>query len=316
MPSPLREQPLLRAGLATLLALFLACAIAGLAGSCASPQAATVAVTGVAVSPANATLSVGSTLSLSAAVEPANATDASLSWSSDAPTVARVSSAGLVTALKAGRAIIVATTTDGAKTASCAVEVTSSLGVTSYSLRWNDGEKLTYVYAEVSNADAIGYGSVKVSYELYNATGTLLGSGSDYPKILTVPAGRSYPFIATSTVKRSLIDRATFKLSYLNTNSDDPEKDLAAKDLAISTDSYGQVQADGKILNAGSSPKENCEILFIFYDAAKSIVSIDRAPKQAVTIAAGASYGFTLLTTLAPSEYSSYRTIVDSMSNY
>ena len=61
-----------------------------------------------------------------ATVNPGNATDKSVSWSSSDATVASVDVSGKVTALKAGTATITVTTTDGGKTASCAVTVNAN----------------------------------------------------------------------------------------------------------------------------------------------------------------------------------------------
>jgi hypothetical protein len=56
-------------------------------------------------------------------VSPANATDKTVTWSSDNTAVATVSTSGLVTAVSPGNATITVTTHDGAKTAACQVTV-------------------------------------------------------------------------------------------------------------------------------------------------------------------------------------------------
>ena len=85
--------------------------------------AATVAVTGVTLNKTSATLTVGGTETLTANVAPDDATDQSVTWSSDNPSVATVDANGVVTAVAAGTANITATTTDGGFTACCAVTV-------------------------------------------------------------------------------------------------------------------------------------------------------------------------------------------------
>ena len=83
----------------------------------------TVRVTGVSLNESSLTLTVGESSQLSATVYPANADNKAVSWSSSNPTVASVSSGGLVTAVNGGQAIITVTTADGGYTASCAVTV-------------------------------------------------------------------------------------------------------------------------------------------------------------------------------------------------
>jgi uncharacterized protein YjdB len=94
-----------------------------------------IAVTGVTVSPATVTLSVGATQQLTPTVAPANATNKTVSYSSNNTGVATVNGSGLVTAIASGTATITVTTQDGAKTATAVITVnTSNVAVTSVSL--------------------------------------------------------------------------------------------------------------------------------------------------------------------------------------
>lgn len=82
-----------------------------------------VKVSGVSLSASNLKLAVGGEPStLTAAVEPDNATNKNLSWSSSDPTVATVAD-GVVTPVKAGVATITVTTEDGEHSATCKVTV-------------------------------------------------------------------------------------------------------------------------------------------------------------------------------------------------
>ncbi|MGN1027857.1 MAG: LamG-like jellyroll fold domain-containing protein, partial [Faecousia sp.] len=82
-----------------------------------------VPVTGVTMDKENAELKVGDTLTLTATVEPAGATNKNVNWSSNNTGVATVDENGLVTAVAAGTATITVTTVDGGKTATCTVTV-------------------------------------------------------------------------------------------------------------------------------------------------------------------------------------------------
>jgi len=83
-----------------------------------------IPVASVSLNHSSATLEIGETLDLVATVLPANADDPSVTWESNAPAVATVSSTGHVEALSEGMATITATA--GSKTATCVVTVTES----------------------------------------------------------------------------------------------------------------------------------------------------------------------------------------------
>jgi len=90
-----------------------------------------VDVTGVTLDKTAVTLTVNSTESLAATVAPDNATDKTITWSSDNTAVATVSN-GVVTAVAEGTATITVTATNGTddtnddKTATCAVTVNAT----------------------------------------------------------------------------------------------------------------------------------------------------------------------------------------------
>jgi uncharacterized protein YjdB len=82
-----------------------------------------IPVTGITLNKTTATLTAGATETLIATIVPTNATNKSVSWTTSNPTVATVSTNGVVTAVGAGTATITVTTGDGGFTASCAVTV-------------------------------------------------------------------------------------------------------------------------------------------------------------------------------------------------
>ena len=95
----------------------------------------TVAVTGVSLSKTSLTLAEGGSETLTATVAPTNATNKAVSWKSSDTGVATVDNSGKVTAVKAGSATITVTTSDGSKTATCSVTVTSkTISVTGVTL--------------------------------------------------------------------------------------------------------------------------------------------------------------------------------------
>jgi len=82
-----------------------------------------VSVTGVTLNHTTLSMNVGGTATLTATVNPTNAANKNVTWSSSAPSIATVSTSGLVTAVAVGTATITVTTADGGKTAECSVGV-------------------------------------------------------------------------------------------------------------------------------------------------------------------------------------------------
>jgi uncharacterized protein YjdB len=80
-------------------------------------------VTGISLPDSRISILVGETAMLNAVVSPQNATERSYTWSSGDSAIASVDQSGKVTAQTVGETTITAKTTDGGKTASCAVTV-------------------------------------------------------------------------------------------------------------------------------------------------------------------------------------------------
>lgn len=118
-----------------------------------------VPVQSVGLNKTELALEVGKTGTLEAIVEPSDATNKNVTWSSNNPEFATVDN-GVVTAVSAGEAIITVTTEDGAKTATCKVTVNApqtvpvtgvTLTKTELTLAEGGSEKLT---ATVEPSDA------------------------------------------------------------------------------------------------------------------------------------------------------------------
>ena len=86
-------------------------------------ESAPVLVTGVTLNKTELTLETGQSETLTATVQPENADNQNISWSSSNEAVVSVNSSGLVTALSEGEATVTVTTEDGDKTATCTVTV-------------------------------------------------------------------------------------------------------------------------------------------------------------------------------------------------
>jgi uncharacterized protein YjdB len=82
-----------------------------------------VPVTGVTLDYTTAIIGKTVTKQLTATVNPSNADNKAVTWSSSNPAIATVSTTGLVTGIAAGTAVITVTTVDGGFTATCTVTV-------------------------------------------------------------------------------------------------------------------------------------------------------------------------------------------------
>ncbi|RYF25693.1 MAG: starch-binding protein, partial [Flavobacteriales bacterium] len=114
-----------------------------------------VAVTSVSLSPSSAALNIGGTQQLTPTVLPSNATNKSVTYSSNNTAVATVNASGLITAVANGTATITVSTVDGNKTSTCAVTVSTPSGGGSYYTiknRWTGA----YLYDAGAN---VGYGA-------------------------------------------------------------------------------------------------------------------------------------------------------------
>ena len=141
-----------------------------------------ISVTGVSLDKTSLTMTEGDTQSLTATVTPSNATDKSVSWSSNNTSVAEVSSTGVVIARSAGTATITVKTTDGAKTATCAVTVKAkvisvtgvSLDKTSLTLTEGDTQTLTATVTPSNATDkSVTWSSNNASVAEVSSTGVV-----------------------------------------------------------------------------------------------------------------------------------------------
>jgi hypothetical protein len=116
-----------------------------------------VPVTGVTLDRNSIVLDMGNgnTATLTATVQPTNASNKNVNWTSSAPNIATVNN-GTVTAVSAGTAMITVTTADGNKTATCSVTVGSTSGGGSGTLTINNlPEGVNYAVGVYNHSGAI-----------------------------------------------------------------------------------------------------------------------------------------------------------------
>ena len=175
-------------------------------------QSGAIAVTGVSLNKSNTTISVEGSETLTATVAPANATDKTVSWSSNAPDVATVDNYGLVTGVSAGTAAITATTTDGNFTAVCVVTVpavNTSVSVTGVSLNKPNttvaaggSEQLTVTIAP-ANADnrTVSWSSNDTGVATVDNDGLVRGVSAGTAAITATTADGNFTAVCVVTVQ-------------------------------------------------------------------------------------------------------------------
>ena len=102
-----------------------------------------VSVTSVSLNKSTLDIKVGETATLTATINPTNATNKNVTWESDNTQIATVDTAGKVTAIKEGTAKITVKTKDGNHTATCIVTVSKNDGTV-----WTDPSNIKFTVTE------------------------------------------------------------------------------------------------------------------------------------------------------------------------
>jgi len=168
-----------------------------------------VPVTGVAVAPISATVNLGNTTTLVATVSPSTATNKAVTWNSNNPAVASVSSTGVVTGVIAGSTMVTVTTQDGGFTASSAITVTNvvvlptgvTVAPTSASVNVGATTTLTATVAP-SNATnkTVTWSSSNTSIAMVNSSGVVTGVATGSATITATTQSGSFTASSAITV--------------------------------------------------------------------------------------------------------------------
>ena len=146
-----------------------------------SDGSSTIAVSGTTVSPTSASITVGATQQLTATVSPANASNSAVGWSSSNTAVATVSASGLVTGVAAGSATLTVTTSDGSKTATCAITVTSSMATSSSITATVADQSATVNLTSEGTSDWAKWGATSAtSFDHKSSGGTKISNLTNY----------------------------------------------------------------------------------------------------------------------------------------
>ena len=156
--------------------------------TCAVTVEEHIAVTGVTIDQTTLTLEKGADAQLTATVEPADADNKNVTWTSSDTAVATVDNTGKVTAVGKGTAVITVTTEDGNFTATCAVTVEEHIAVTGVTLdqaeltleKGTDAQLTATVEPADADNKAITWTSSNTSVAAVDSTGkvTAVGKGT------------------------------------------------------------------------------------------------------------------------------------------
>jgi Ig domain protein group 2 domain protein len=150
-----------------------------------------VSVAGVSLDKTEIVLVEGSSEKLTATVEPTNATNKNVTWSSDHEAIATVDQNGTVTARRGGQATITVTTADGSKTATCTVRVRIQIGEPVQSVGLNKTE----LALEVGKT-----GTLEAKVEPSDATNKNVTWSSSNSEVATVDNGVVTPVSAGEAI--------------------------------------------------------------------------------------------------------------------
>lgn len=115
-----------------------------------TPENTTVSVSSISISGKN-TIKTGETTKLTAIIEPSNATNQGVTWSSNNPSVATVDQDGNVVGGEEGTVIISATTQDGNKVATFTITVEANYVVYLETIKMDVGESLQHTFRVTKN---------------------------------------------------------------------------------------------------------------------------------------------------------------------
>lgn len=160
----------------------------------------------------------GVTEKLTATIQPTDATDKSVTWTTGNDQVVKVSDTGIITSVGGGQTIITAKTKDGSKTATCNVTVTipvSSISLDKESIRLTKSQMTDLLTATVlppdaTNAKVIWNSSDDTIATVENGRVTALADGST---VITAVAEDGLK-VASCIVNVNLNDSQQFVLAY------------------------------------------------------------------------------------------------------
>ncbi|MDE6480399.1 MAG: Ig-like domain-containing protein, partial [Muribaculaceae bacterium] len=257
-------------------------------------EAKVIEVASVVLDQSELSMTEGESATLTATVNPEDATDKSLTWTSSDESVATVSANGEVKALKAGTATITVTSANG-KSASCTVKVekkiveVTAIILSTKEMKLTEGETATLI-ATIQPADAtdksLNWTSSDESVATVSASGEIKAIKFGTATI-TVSAANGVSATCTVTVESGIIGVASVTL-------DKTELSLTEGESATLTATVNPADATDKTLSWTSSDESvatvsaNGEVKAIQAGTATIIVSSSNGKTATCTVTVAA----------------------------
>ena len=197
--------------------------------SCEKPLQDTIKVEGVSLNVTSVELTEGDQTTLTATVNPSNATNKNVTWTSSDNNVATVAN-GKITAVKAGTATITVKTEDGNKTATCTVTVKAktypveSVTLDKTSVELTEGDEVTLT-ATVNPSNATNKNVTWTSSDSNVAT---VANG----KVTAVKAGTATITVKTEDGNKTATCTVTVTGSDVDTEEDEGELNYGSEGSA------------------------------------------------------------------------------------
>ena len=201
-----------------------------------------IPVTGVSLDKTELSLTEGDTWQLTAMVTPSDASNKNVSWKSSSPSVAKVSSSGLVSAVSKGTATITVTTEDGSKMATCQVTVKKKvISVTGVSLNQSS---MTLVEGETGQLTAMVSPSNATNQNVsWKSSSTSIATVSSSGLVKGVSAGTATITVTTEDGSKTATCRVTVK-----------EKTISVTSVSLDKTTLSLTEGETSQLTATVSP--------------------------------------------------------------
>ncbi|MBM1107999.1 Ig-like domain-containing protein [Aurantibacter crassamenti] len=173
-----------------------------------------IAVTGITLDPTTISIQVDETVIIEAIVAPANASDATVTWTSSDTNIATVNTSGLVSGITSGDVSITTTTTDGNFSASAQITITAkpiavtgiTLDPTTTSIQVDETTIIEAIVAPENASDAsVTWTSSDTNIATVNASGVVRGINAGDATITATTTDGNFSASTNFTITNSIV---------------------------------------------------------------------------------------------------------------